>query len=278
MPATFRILRDGRAISGLDWGGQGPDVLFLHPNGFCAGVFEPLVARLQNRFRCLGIDLCGHGASDPPSPLDAVDYPMMVADVIAVLDELGLDRLHLVGHSLGGGVGILLDREAPGRVERLVLCEAVVFAERPPPSDDRPPMAEIARKRRAVWPDRATMRASYAAREPLNRLDPEALDAYLRYGVHDRPDGQVELACPPELEATIFEITPTRRGTLPAWEHLPRLAGRAVIASGLETTLGPLFALQAEASGCPHVTLPGSHFFPQEDPDGTAALVRAHLS
>jgi len=244
MPGTFHFVRDGRAISGLDWGGSGPDVLFLHPNGFCAGVFEPLVARLQTRFRCLGIDLCGHGGSDPPSPLDAIDYPMMVADVVAVLDELALERVHLVGHSLGGGVGILLDRDVPGRVERLVLCEAVVFAERPPLSDDRPPMADIARKRRAVWPDRPTMRASYAAREPLNRLDPAALDAYLRYGVHDRPDGQVELACPPELE----------------------------------TTLGPLFALQAEASGCPHVTLPGTHFFPQEDPDATAALVRAHFS
>ena len=209
-------MRDGRTISGLDWGGRGPDVLFLHPNGFCAGVFEPLVERLRPDFRCLGVDLCGHGASDPTNPFDAVDYPTMVADVVGVLDLLGLEQVHVVGHSLGGGVGILLDRAAPGRVARLVLCEAVVFAERPPQSEDRPPMAEIARKRRAVWPDRATMRASYASREPLNRLHPEALDAYLRDGVRDRTDGQVELACPPEFEATIFEITPTRRGTLPA--------------------------------------------------------------
>ena len=209
MPESFEVVRDGRSIGGLDWGGQGPDLLFLHPNGFCAGVFEPLAQRLRSAFRCVGIDLCGHGASDPPSPIDAIDYPMMVADVVAVLDLLGLERVHVVGHSLGGGVGIFLDRAAPGRVGRLVLCEAVVFAERPPQDDDRPPMAEIARKRRAVWPDRATMRASYASREPLNRLHPDALDAYLRYGVRDRPDGQVELACPPELEATIFEITPT---------------------------------------------------------------------
>jgi len=39
VPATFSIVRDGRAIGGLDWGGQGTDVLFLHANGFCAGVF-----------------------------------------------------------------------------------------------------------------------------------------------------------------------------------------------------------------------------------------------
>ena len=96
--------------------------------------------------------------------------------------------------------------------------------------------------------------------------------------MRDRPDGQVELACPPELEATIFDITPTRRGTLPAWEHLPHLTGRAVIVSGEDTALGPLFELQAEASGCPHVTVRGSHFFPQEDPDETAKVIREHLA
>jgi hypothetical protein len=175
-------------------------------------------------------------------------------------------------------VAVLVDRVDPSRIGRFLLCEAVVFAERPPAAADRPPMAEIARKRRAVWPDRATMRRSYASREPLCRLDPEALDAYLRYGVTDRPDGQVELACPPEVEAEIFEMTPTApRGSRPAWDHLPQLRGRAVIASGTDTSLPPLFDLQAEVSGCPHVVVGGSHFFPQEQLDATAALVRAHL-
>src|SRR4051794_1559284 len=86
VPQSFHLVRNGRTISGLDWGGRGPDVLFLPPNGFCAGVFEPLVARLRADFRCLGVDLCGHGASDPTDPFDAVDYPTMVADVVAVLD------------------------------------------------------------------------------------------------------------------------------------------------------------------------------------------------
>jgi pimeloyl-ACP methyl ester carboxylesterase len=118
------------------------------------------------------------------------------------------------------------------------------------------------------------MHRSYAGREPLYRLHPDSLAAYLHYGVVDRADGQVELACPPEVEATIFEITPTRRGSLTAWDHLPQLRGRAVIASGRDTSLPPLFELQAQVSGCPHVIVPGSHFFPQESPDIAAQLVR----
>ena len=67
-------------------------------------------------------------------------------------------------------------------------------------------MATIARKRRPVWPDRETVRESYGGRPPLDVLAPEALEAYLRWGFVDRPDGQVELACTPEDEATQFDV------------------------------------------------------------------------
>ena len=60
-------------------------------------------------------------------------------------------------------------------------------------------MSEIARSRRAVWPDRETVRSSYAGRPPMNVLEPDALAAYVQYGFRDRDDGQVELACAPEV-------------------------------------------------------------------------------
>jgi pimeloyl-ACP methyl ester carboxylesterase len=279
VPKRFSITRDdGRRVGGLDWGGQGPDLLLLHPNGFPAGVFEPLADRLTDRFRCFGIDLCGHGRSDPPDRLDDLTYPLMAADVVAVLDALAVESVRVVGHSLGGGVAIITDRDAPGRIERVLLCEAVVFPAPPEPSADRPPLAEITRRRRAVWPDREAMRKSYGSRPPLDRLEPAALDAYLRYGVVDREDGQVELACPSELEATIFEMTPTPRGSLPAWDHLPVLKGRAAIASGRDTDLpAEIFAAQAELAGGPHVVVAGTHFFPQEDSAGMTDLVVTYL-
>jgi pimeloyl-ACP methyl ester carboxylesterase len=280
VPQRISITRDdGRRVAGLDWGGTGPDLLFLHPNGFGAGVFEPVAELLSDRFRCFGIDLCGHGRSDPPERVDDLTYSLLAADVVALLDALGIDAVRVVGHSLGGGVGIIVDRDAPGRIDRLLLCEAVVFPEPPSPSERQdPPLADITRRRRAVWPDRDTMRASYGSRPPLDRLEPAALDAYLRYGVVDREDGQVELACPPEVEAMIFEMTPTPRGSLPAWDHLPQLRGRAVVASGTETDLpASIFAAQAELVGGRHVVVSGTHFFPQEDSARMAELVTAHL-
>ena len=89
-------------------------------------------------------------------------------------------------------------------------------------------MATIARKRRAVWPDRDAVRASYAEPAAVRRRSRrESLDAYLRWGFVDRADGQVELACAPEVEATIFEVSrPSLRCAPAAWRP-PRRADRA---------------------------------------------------
>ena len=100
----------------------------------------------------------------------------MTADTITLtptstFDALGLGRgpLHVVGQSLGGVIATLMDRERPELIDRMVLCEAVVFPadmERPP---DRPQMGEIARRRRAVWPDREEMRARFSSRSAASR-------------------------------------------------------------------------------------------------------------
>jgi pimeloyl-ACP methyl ester carboxylesterase len=270
----------GRHFAGLDWGGRGPDLLLLHPNGFCAGVFEPVAQRLTDRFRCFGLDLCGHGNTDPPVDLDTFTMTDVARETLAVLDALGLGAgpLHVVGQSLGGVVATLMDRERPGLIDRLVLCEAVVFPadmERPP---DRPQMGEIARRRRWVWPDREDMRARFASRPPMDSFDPESLDAYLRYGVVDRPDGQVELACPPEVEASVFELTPSGRGSAPAWDHLAHLTARTTIVSGVDTSLPQFFDRQAARAAAPHVEVPGQHLFVQEDPAASAELLAGLLA
>ena len=140
-------------------------------------------------------------------------------------------------------------------------------------------MSAVARERRAVWPDRETVRSSYASRPPMNVLEPAALAAYVRYGFRDRDDGQVELACAPEVEARCFEAAAEPEGAPHAFSHLPQFRGSLVVASGDHSNLpAEVFAAQAEAAGAPALQLDGDHFFPQEDTGRTVALVREHLS
>jgi pimeloyl-ACP methyl ester carboxylesterase len=286
-PAQVAVQRDGLRIAALDWGGDGVPLVLLHPNGLCAGLFEPLALRLRGAFRPVAVDLRGHGGTGTPESRDGFGFADMAADMLAVLDHLEIDDAVALGQSLGGGVATLVDALRPGVFRRVLLCEPVAFspdamASRPrgaAPGDGGNYMSAIARKRRAVWPDRDTVLHSYCSRPPFDVLAPEAVAAYVRWGFVDRPDGQVELACRPEVEATIFEVSGEPAGAPAAWERLAGLHADAVMARGDSSDLpGDWFAIQAERAGAPLVTLTGGHFFLQEDTERAERLVRAHLA
>jgi pimeloyl-ACP methyl ester carboxylesterase len=266
-------------IEGIDWGGTGPDLLFVHPTGFPAGFFGPLAERLRDSFRVVGVDLRGHGASDkPPADSGLYSYGLMADDAIAFLDRLGIDAVMVVGQSLGGGVATLVDRAQPGRITKLVLCEGIAHPVVEMPEGHDNFMATIARKRRPVWPSRQAMIDSYGSRPPLNELAPECLAAYIEYGTVERDDGQVELACPPEIEAAVFEAAASADGAHAAWEHLPALSADTVVLAGTRSDLPQeWFREQAVRAGAPFVGVDGGHFFLQEDVNRGVALVREYL-
>lgn len=285
-PQSVVVEHDGLRHVALDWGGGGETLLLLHPNGLCAGFFDPLARRLTDTYRVVGVDLRGHGGSEPPHGRTGLQYRPMAADVVAVLDALGVDTCCVVGESLGGGVGAVVDQVSPGRVRHLVLCEGIAFDSHAFPQGRAPGeggtgnfMADIARARRAVWPDRASVRARYSSRAPFDVVAPEALDAYLRWGFFDRADGQVELACAPETEASIFEVTSEAGGAVVAFDHLAMMRGRLSVFHGDASYLPePWFQAQADAAGTELRTIAGGHFFLQEDTARGEAVVRAALA
>lgn len=97
--------------------GSGEDVvLCLH--GWPQHWYEwrHLMPALADRHRVLAMDLRGFGWSDAPP--DGYEKENLATDVLAVLDELGLERVKLVGHDWGGWIGFLLGLRAPERFER----------------------------------------------------------------------------------------------------------------------------------------------------------------
>jgi pimeloyl-ACP methyl ester carboxylesterase len=279
-PKAVEVDHDGIRIAGLDWGGNGPPLVLVHPTGFPAGFFDPIARRLVDAgaFRVVGVDLRGHGASDKPAEPALYTYELMATDVVAFLDGLGLDAVNALGQSLGGGVATLVDQLQPGRITNLMLCEGIAH-----PVIDRPEghdnfMASIARKRRPIWASRQAMVESYGSRPPLNELAPEALAAYIEWGTVERSDGQVELACAPEIEATVFEAAAAPSGAAAAWAHLPELTADAVVLAGNRSDLPQeWFREQAVRAGAPFIAVDGGHFFLQEDTDRGVSLVQQHL-
>jgi pimeloyl-ACP methyl ester carboxylesterase len=75
-----------------------------------------LMPALAGEHRVLALDLRGFGWSDAPA--DGYEKENMADDVFAVLDELGIERVKLVGHDWGGWIGFLLALKAPERIDR----------------------------------------------------------------------------------------------------------------------------------------------------------------
>ena len=97
-----------------------PVVVLSHALGPSSEMWQRVLAPLATRYRVLRCDTRGHGRSPaPPGPYAIAD---LVADQLALLDELGIDRASFVGLSMGGAVCMLLAATAPERVDRLVLC------------------------------------------------------------------------------------------------------------------------------------------------------------
>ena len=83
-------------------------------------LWDRQLPELTERFRVLTYEHPGHGASQPPARPCTVEA--LAQGLLALLDELGLNRVSFCGVSLGGMVGMALALEAPERVERLVLA------------------------------------------------------------------------------------------------------------------------------------------------------------
>lgn len=111
--------------------GDGPP-LFLHHalsdslEGWQDGGW---IESLQHHYRLILMDARGHGASDRPHEARAYTLGKRVGDVVAVLDHLGLRRVHYLGYSLGGWVGFGLARLAPERLRSLIIGGGHPYAE-----------------------------------------------------------------------------------------------------------------------------------------------------
>src|SRR5262245_27110127 len=105
----------------LDWGGEGrPPLLLLHGFTGHAHAWDTLSIALQPRFHVYALDQRGHGDSEPAGVYNPV---VSFDDISAVVEQLGLSRLALVGLSMGGRNAIYFASKRPDLVDKLVIVD-----------------------------------------------------------------------------------------------------------------------------------------------------------
>ncbi|HTW99859.1 MAG TPA: alpha/beta hydrolase [Acidimicrobiales bacterium] len=195
-------------------GAHGPALVLVHGLGYGRwgwGRFAELLAR---RRRLVLVDNRGIGGSDaPPGPYSVAE---MAADVAGVLDELGLERVDVLGASLGGMIALHLALDDPKRLRRVVLVAATP--------------GEVLGTRLPASTARLLRRRMPSSRETQRRLVAGALSP-------------ATLAERPELVDALVELRERHPQQPAAWEAQAAASAAFCASGGLERVTNPVLAL-----------------------------------
>jgi pimeloyl-ACP methyl ester carboxylesterase len=112
-------------VLAFDRHGSGPPLVLVHGIGSRRGVWDPVVPALAREREVLAVDLPGFGASEPLPAGTAPNVAALVDALVAWWAELGIDRPHVAGNSLGGGLALELARA--GAVESATALSPIGF-------------------------------------------------------------------------------------------------------------------------------------------------------
>jgi haloacetate dehalogenase len=175
-------------------GGRGAPVILLHGFPQTHMAWARVAPRLAGEFRVIAVDLRGYGGSEAPADdagHAAYSKRRMAADIVGLMDALGIDRAAVLGHDRGARVAYRLALDHPGRVSRLGILEVVptgdfwaawqadlalkawhwTFLAQPAPMPERMIGADP-----VWWLER--MLASWSLAGDLSAFDPAALESY----------------------------------------------------------------------------------------------------
>lgn len=272
---NHRVVGRGLPLGLAEWAGPdgpraGPPALLLHGFTGCGADWAPVATRLGRR--ALAPDLLGHGRSVAPRATAPYALRRQLGRLLGLLDRLGLERVAVVGYSLGGRLAWHLALDRPDRVAALALIGATPGLEgidaRARRAADDDALAAAARRDGAAaflraWRARPLL-ATQARAAPLDR---RRLDRWRR---RCSPDG---------LAATLEALSP---GVLPArWPDLERLAAPLLLVTGQDDPAYGAIArdVVARLGRGRHVVVPGAgHAAHLERPAAVAAALRSFLA
>ncbi len=107
--------------------GSGPAIVLIHGFGAAIDWWDEIAPQLATDHRVISIDLIGHGGTEAPA--SGYSIPRQAELVAAILDHLGVDRVTVVGHSMGGEVATALAEQNPARIERMILIDSPPVAD-----------------------------------------------------------------------------------------------------------------------------------------------------
>ena len=259
-------------------------IVFSHANSFPASTYRVMFAALERRgFTVRAIEKFGHNPRFPVTP----NWPHLVDELYEFAEAEGVkagEPAWLIGHSLGGFLSTMCAARHPEMARGVLMLDspliggwkatALSAAKRTALIGELGPGA-ISRKRRDRWDSLEDALAHLQHKKAFSRWDKQVLHDYVKHGT--RADhGQRVLAFSREVETAIYNTLP---------HHIERLLARhplqcpAAFIGGSHSRERQMvgMALTDRVTQGRITLLEGSHLFPMEKPEATAAAIEAAL-
>lgn len=185
-PTDEFIEIDGLRLHYLDWPSTragAPTLIALHGVTHHAHVWDSFARAMCDEFRVLALDQRGHGESQWASP-DRYGHDVMASDLAAFVEALHVERVTVVGHSMGGRAAMQWAARRPAALDRLVIVDA--GPDSPPEFQERVRRAILAGNTFESVDAAVAYRAALSASE---HADPVELRNFVTWGLAPLPDG-----------------------------------------------------------------------------------------
>jgi haloacetate dehalogenase len=268
--------------------GKGPAILMVHGFPRTSLMWRFLAPKLAENHTVICVDLRGYGRSGIPASTDD-HFPYskraMAAELVGVMDKLGLPTFTLIGHDRGGRVSYRLALDHPKRVERLAVFDVIPILEAWSRSD--------ARFAQTYWPwillsQKSPLPESYLLGAPEavfhnpfghGSFGREILEEYVSTY---RDSARVHGICEEYRAAATMDVQHDRADKEASNRIECPMLHLWAEGGPLDTFYakdgGPLGIWRQWAAQAQGQSMKGGHFFPEENPDNTAVLVKQFLS
>lgn len=220
---------DGRLLHAVEWGHGNDCCLLIHGLGDNCRVWDEVAAPFADFYRTLAVDLRGHGDSEW-NPNGQYQVECHVADLERLIENLGLQRILLVGHSMGGNIAFRL---AARRRSAIAAVISVDFG----PNLNTMTMKYLHRQLRSahqVYSSVAQYEGWLASKQPLVGAD--TVRRMARSALRRHPDGKFRLKADPKT-TTVAESALENEAEL--WALLASISCPALVVRGAASAILP---------------------------------------
>ncbi len=198
---------NGIRLHYLDWGGNGPVLLFLPGLGCNPHIFDEFAPRFRDRFHVLGLTRRGHGESDHPET--GYDVDTLTEDVHQFLNTLGIEKVNLSGHSMANVELSHFSALNPERILKLIFLDAAYdrtsvsyreMVENSPWKKIQPPGLDV-----DYYTEEDYFAAMKSAYPSFTSIWTEALEEQSLHEITKTPDGKIVDRMSDAINKTIMD-------------------------------------------------------------------------